>query len=677
MFGSLKLPKSIWFIVVTEVCERFSYYGMKAALVMFLIMVQKYSSKSTTILYHSFLTFMFLTPLLGAVLADSYWGKYKTISYLAIIHMIGNFTIALASLITSASLSAQRYVTIIGLILTALGTGGIKPCVSSFGGDQFTIPDQNKQLEYFFSLFYFIINVGALVSLFITPELRNNVKCFGEENCFPLAFGLPAVLMILSLVIFICGKRFYKIKKPESSVITTSFGCIFYAIKKKSTAIISSKTPGKKHWLDYAEKKYSNKDISDIKASLDVLYLFLTLPMFYALYDQFGSNWTLQGTLMNGKLDFLNWTIKPEQMITINCFLVMLFIPFFEAAVFPLIRKVGISTSLQKIIIGGFFTALAFVCSALLQYKIVGENVTLPPNECQLRIFNGFNCNITLRQPESADMYIEPLDVLNINTQTWSTNEKEIIYNLEIHSVCPKKSDDFTIEKNISAVKGEVISYFLTSSIGGNIVLQRLNAMKKLKNGNPNIRILFNEHLTNQNVTLRSVGGKFNIVKYVNLSSKFEQRLELPLDNYILYVQDKYVPVKLDLLPASTNTLILHRSLQDYDIEARMKTLERGNYLHILWQFPQIVVLTVAEVMCMTTLLKFTFTQAPLSMKSFLSSSISIAEAFGNIIVVVISNLNLFEQQAHEYLFYAALMALDMIMLIFMSWKYEYKIFTE
>lgn len=92
-----------------------------------------------------------------------------------------------------------RSFTLIGLLLTSIGAGGIKPCVSSFGGDQFVLPDQEEQLRKFFSVFYFSINAGSLLSTSVTPEMRKSVQCFGENSCFPLAFGVPAILMLISM----------------------------------------------------------------------------------------------------------------------------------------------------------------------------------------------------------------------------------------------------------------------------------------------------------------------------------------------------------------------------------------------------------------------------------------------------------------------------------------------
>lgn len=92
-----------------------------------------------------------------------------------------------------------RALSMTGLLIIAIGTGGIKPCVSAFGGDQFVRPQQDRQLEAFFSVFYFSINAGSLISTFITPILREDVYCFGKDSCYPLAFGVPAILMIVAV----------------------------------------------------------------------------------------------------------------------------------------------------------------------------------------------------------------------------------------------------------------------------------------------------------------------------------------------------------------------------------------------------------------------------------------------------------------------------------------------
>lgn len=128
------------------------------------------------------------------------------------------------------NLPAQT-MTVLGLLLIGLGSGGIKPCVAAFGGDQFKIPEQAKQLATFFSLFYFSINAGSLISTYLMPVLRGDVHCFGDLSCFSLAFGVPGVLMVTSIIIFVCGKSLYVIKKPTGNVIVEVTKCIFVSKK--------------------------------------------------------------------------------------------------------------------------------------------------------------------------------------------------------------------------------------------------------------------------------------------------------------------------------------------------------------------------------------------------------------------------------------------------------------
>ena len=120
--------------------------------------------------------------------------------------------------------------TVIGLLLIGLGSGGIKPCVAAFGGDQFKIPEQAKQLATFFSFFYFSINAGSLISTSLTPILREDVHCFGDLDCFSLAFGVPGVLMVVSIAVFIFGRVLYTVKKPTGNVIVLVSKCVIVSV---------------------------------------------------------------------------------------------------------------------------------------------------------------------------------------------------------------------------------------------------------------------------------------------------------------------------------------------------------------------------------------------------------------------------------------------------------------
>jgi len=137
------------------------------------------------------------------------WGKFNTIVWLSLVYVAGSITMAFSAIDPWLELDAARGLTILGLCLIALGSGGIKPCVAAFGGEQFKMPEQAKQIATFFSLFYFSINAGSLLSTSITPILREDVQCFGMDDCFPLAFGVPAILMVVAVLFFVAGKFLY------------------------------------------------------------------------------------------------------------------------------------------------------------------------------------------------------------------------------------------------------------------------------------------------------------------------------------------------------------------------------------------------------------------------------------------------------------------------------------
>lgn len=173
-----------------------------------------YSEDTATVLYHVFTMCVYFMCIFGGILSDVWLGKFNTIFYLSIIYSIGSVVISIGA-IPTVGLSAAATL-FIGLLLIALGSGGIKPCVSAFGGDQFKLPEQAEQFATFFSLFYFSINFGSVISTTVTPILRQDVHCFGDNDCYPYAFGVPAILMIISVVFFLVGKPTYTYVKTSS-----------------------------------------------------------------------------------------------------------------------------------------------------------------------------------------------------------------------------------------------------------------------------------------------------------------------------------------------------------------------------------------------------------------------------------------------------------------------------
>uniref|UniRef100_A0A4W4GKU9 Solute carrier family 15 member 2 n=1 Tax=Electrophorus electricus TaxID=8005 RepID=A0A4W4GKU9_ELEEL len=300
-------PVSIGFIVVNEFCERFSYYGMKAVLTLYFINYLQWNNNLSTAVYHAFSSLCYFTPLLGALIADSWLGKFRTIIYLSVVYVIGHVVKSVGAIPDVGDNTLHITLSMLGLGLIAFGTGGIKPCVAAFGGDQFE-EEHTEERTKFFSIFYMSINAGSVLSTIITPILRSDVQCFGGD-CYALAFGVPAALMLVALVVFIAGSGMYKKNPREGNVLVNVCRCIGFAIHNRWWSPRNS--PRREHWLDWAQEKYPKQLIQEIKMVLRVLALYIPLPMFWALFDQ--------------------------QVDMLNALMILLFIPVFDMGVYPLV----------------------------------------------------------------------------------------------------------------------------------------------------------------------------------------------------------------------------------------------------------------------------------------------------------------------------------------------------
>ncbi|KAL4150030.1 hypothetical protein QTP88_003878 [Uroleucon formosanum] len=675
---NLKFPKSVWFIVCNELCERFNYFGLRTILVLYLTSILNYTDDQSTMIYHGFIFLSYFMPLFGAILADSYWGKFKTIIRLSIVYALGNVILTGSSMANSFTLDSQRLITIVGLICIALGTGGIKPCVSTFGGDQFQLPEQQDQLAQFFRRFLTAIYLGSLISTFLSPELRKSAQCFGKDTCFPLAFGVLSLLMITTIIVFILGRNMYVKRKPENHVIFKTFGCIFYGVRKN---IVSSNS-NEAHWLDLAGDKYSKTEVSDTKAALEVLYTFIAYPVFWALYEQQGSRWTLQATLMDGKLDGIGWEIKPDQMQTIHPLLALLLILSFDRLLFPFLAKFGIRRPLQKLIFSTSMAVIAFLLTAILQYKIFGDNTMIPTAEGQFVVYNGFDCKAHVLSSSIELVGNNDIDPLGSAKFKYKPNSNEGVVNikLKLNESCVAYVNYEHLNTNVTVSRGQSISYFLTSSSANKEVkLRRINHYDdfiKPKNGHPSLRIVIGDDIE-KNGSLALVATGKNHLSYNISSFANENFIQMHIGNYSLVHGERRIPSNINLMPATIYTLIIRSNDGDIQgLKSKLYATDKGNYLHILWQTPQYLCMILADVIFIATSIEFSFTEAPPRIKSFISACYLLTHSIGNLMVVVVSAFS-FRKQVHEYLFFSGLMLADTLLLVYLSCNYKYKSFRQ
>ncbi|KAF6385504.1 solute carrier family 15 member 2 [Rhinolophus ferrumequinum] len=623
-------PLSIAFIVVNEFCERFSYYGMKAVLTLYFLYFLHWTEDTSTSVYHAFNSLCYFTPILGAAIADSWLGKFKVLS-------------------------------LVGLSLIALGTGGIKPCVAAFGGDQFEQKHEEERARYF-SVFYLSINAGSLISTFITPMLRGDVQCFGGD-CYALAFGVPGLLMVIALVVFAMGSKMYKKTPPEGNIVTQVVKCIWFAVSNRFKNRSGDITK-REHWLDWAAEKYPKRLIMDVKALTRILFLYIPLPMFWALLEQQGSRWTLQATRMNGNLGFI--VLQPEQMQVLNPLLVLIFIPLFDLVIYRLVSKCGINfTSLRKMAVGMILACLAFAVVAVVEIKI---NEMAPPQpghqEIFLQVLNlaDDEVEVTMQGDENNSLLAESIksfqkmphySKLHLKTESKDFHFHLKYHNLSVyteHSVEEKNRYSLLIREDGKSISSMMVKDTENVTTNGMTAVRFVNTLSK----EVNISLGTNLPL--------SVGEDYGVSAYRTVQTGEYPAVQCK-------TEDDDFSLNLGLLDFGAAYLFVITNSTNQGPQAWKTEDIPATKISIAWQLPQYVLVTAAEVMFSVTGLEFSYSQAPSSMKSVLQAAWLLTIGVGNFIVLAVAQFSGLVQWAEFILFSCLLLV---VCLVFSIMAYYY-----
>jgi proton-dependent oligopeptide transporter, POT family len=352
------MPPGVPYIVGNEAAERFSYYGMNSILVIFMTKyltdkmghLSVMSPESAEGWYHMFVFSLYLLPIIGAVLADAVFGKFWVVFWISIVYCLGHATLALIGS-PVAHMIEPRYLLAAGLLLIAIGAGGIKPCVSTNVGDQFG--ETNKHLlTRVFNWFYFSINAGSAFSTILIPWLLEpagtlptwlknfcptSIAAFLESprvHSPDVAFGIPGVFMAIATVVFWMGRKKF-VHIPPVGLRT------------------------------YAREIF-NKETG--KVILNVLMPVPFVMIFWALWQQNFSSWILQAESMDRHFLGIDWL--SSQIQTVNPIFILIMLPLFSYWIYPLVEKVVPLTPLRKIGAGLFVTAASFFIVAMIQTRI-------------------------------------------------------------------------------------------------------------------------------------------------------------------------------------------------------------------------------------------------------------------------------------------------------------------
>ncbi|XP_049365612.1 protein NRT1/ PTR FAMILY 8.3-like [Solanum verrucosum] len=420
------------FILGNECCERLAFYGISVNLVTYLTKKLHEGNVSAARNVTTWQGTCYLMPLIGAVLADAYWGRYRTIATFSIIYFVGMCTLTLSASVPDfkppecvgsvcpSATPAQYAIFFSGLYLIALGTGGIKPCVSAFGADQFddTDPKERVKKGSFFNWFYFSINIGALISSTLIVWIQENAG-------WGLGFGIPAVFMSIAIASFFFGTPLYRFQKPGGSPLTRMCQVLVAAFHKWNLSVpddstLLYETPDKSSTIEGSRKllhtdelrcldkaavvsdtecktgDYSNAwrlctvtQVEELKILIRMFPIWATGIVFSAVYAQMATLFVEQGTVMDTAIG--SFRIPPASLSLFDAVSVIIWVPIYDRILVPIARSFtgkerGFS-KLQRIGIGLLLSVFCMSAAAIVEFKrlqlardlgLVDEAVAVP-----------------------------------------------------------------------------------------------------------------------------------------------------------------------------------------------------------------------------------------------------------------------------------------------------------
>ncbi|XP_058212947.1 protein NRT1/ PTR FAMILY 8.1-like isoform X1 [Rhododendron vialii] len=402
--------KACRFIVGNECFESLAYYGMCTNLVNYLEKRLNMGNVAASNSITNWSGTCSITPLIGAFLADSYLGRYWTIASFSILCVFGMTLLTLSASVKGLKpscendvchpTSSQTAVCFIALYLIALGTGGITPCVSSFGADQFDETDETekKKKSSYFNWYYMSINVGALIASSVLVWIQMNVG-------WGWGFGIPAVAMAIAVVFFFSGSRLYRLQKPGGSALTRMFQVLVASLRKSNVKVPEDKSllyetideecniKGSRK-LEHTRKlrffdKAAVETISDhvkgaanpwrlcavtqveeLKSVIRLLPIWATGIVFSTVYNQMNTMFILQGNTMDQHMG-PRFKIPSACLSLFDTLSVIFWVPVYDRLIMPFARKYtghecGF-TQLQRMGIGLVISIFSMVAAGVLE----------------------------------------------------------------------------------------------------------------------------------------------------------------------------------------------------------------------------------------------------------------------------------------------------------------------
>ncbi|XP_005094746.1 solute carrier family 15 member 4 [Aplysia californica] len=343
-------------VLLVEMCERMAYYGVIANLVLYCTSVLDYTSNTATTISLVFSGTVYFIPIIGGYIADAWSSRFNVIFGSGLIYFCGLFSLLSSSIEYSSvfddpdnemQTEGRRTFYILGLVLVAIGTGGIKANVGPFGAQQ--VQDLGADaVQIYFNWFYFFVNAGGLVAFTAIAYVQQNIS-------FAWGFLIPILSMFLALILLNVARQKYIYKEGEGSVLGSVFRICGQGICRQSPFI-----DGKRRMFDSARREYGGGfdsfTVDGVIAILRMLPVFFFVIMFWAIYSQMQSTYFLQGERMDLSLGSV--LIPVAFLNAFNTVAVLIIIPVLDRLVYPCFKRLGRPLSyLQRIGFGFLLSA--------------------------------------------------------------------------------------------------------------------------------------------------------------------------------------------------------------------------------------------------------------------------------------------------------------------------------
>ncbi|TQD81268.1 hypothetical protein C1H46_033200 [Malus baccata] len=392
------------FIILVEVAQQFAFYGLASNLIMYLTDVLDQPLATAAENVNTWLGVSSVFPVVGAFLADSYFGRFKTIVFSVTIYFLGMVLLTLSvSVIPSQS---RRTMFFVALYILSVAQGGQKPCVQTFAADQFdeNTPEEIKVKSSFFNWWYLGLVFGATSATLGVVYLQDNVG-------WGLGFGILAGVLVLSLVSFLVGTKRYRKQRPPGSPFTTvaqvlvaaarkwhvieTLNCegVYYGdekgeamLQRQSQPLVLART-NQLRCLDKAmiidEQDASTKtrnpwrlcslnQVEEVKLVLRLIPIWLSCLMFGVIQAQLHTFFTKQSSTTIRSIG-PHFQVPAASLQGLVGIAILIAVPIYDRVFVPVVRKhtghpSGI-TVLQRIGIGLVLSILLMVVSALVEAK--------------------------------------------------------------------------------------------------------------------------------------------------------------------------------------------------------------------------------------------------------------------------------------------------------------------